>query len=82
VQRAGIGLFGLGSTPLRAPAAEAALAGTAPPSGDGLLEIGQLAMSDVDPVDDVHASAAYRRRVGAHLVARTLAQAVEEASRD
>jgi CO/xanthine dehydrogenase FAD-binding subunit len=34
---------------------------------------------DVDPVDDVHATAAYRRRVGAQLVARTLATALKEA---
>ncbi len=79
ITRAGIGLMGLGSTPLRAPAVETALAGSRPPDPDGLLELGKLAMRDVDPVDDVHASAAYRRRVGAHLVARTLARALQEA---
>jgi carbon-monoxide dehydrogenase medium subunit len=82
VRRAGVGLLGLGSTPLRTHAAETELVGKPPPGGEGFLELGVLAMRDVDPVDDVHASAAYRRRVGAHLVARTLAQAVEEASRD
>jgi carbon-monoxide dehydrogenase medium subunit len=82
VRRAGVGLLGLGSTPLRTHAAETELVGKPPPGDDGFLELGVLAMRDVDPVDDVHASAAYRRRVGAHLVARTLAQAVEEASRD
>jgi carbon-monoxide dehydrogenase medium subunit len=82
VRRAGVGLLGLGSTPLRAYAAEAELVGKPPPGGDGYLELGELAMRDVAPVDDVHASGTYRRRVGAHLVARTLAQAVQEASRE
>jgi carbon-monoxide dehydrogenase medium subunit len=79
VDRAGIGLFGLGATPVRATAAEHALVGTAPPEQEALREIGELAVRDVDPVDDVHATAAYRRHVGAQLVARTLATAVREA---
>ena len=79
VERAGIGLLGLGSTPLRARAAEVELLGKPPPVGAALRELGELAVRDVDPVDDVHASATYRRRVGAHLVARTLAAAIQEA---
>lgn len=79
IARARVALMGLGSTPLRASAVEAALAGSRPPGHDDLLELGNVAMRDVDPVDDVHASAAYRRRVGAHLVARTLARALHEA---
>lgn len=79
VERAGIGLLGLGSTPLRARAAEVELLGKQPPVGAALRELGELAVRDVDPVDDVHASATYRRRVGAHLVARTLAGAIQEA---
>lgn len=79
VRRAAVGLFGLGPTPLRARAAEAEIIGEPPSTPDGYRALGQLAMRDADPVDDVHASASYRRRVGAHLVARTLASAVEEA---
>jgi len=79
VDRAGIGLFGLGATPVRAGAAEEAVVGSTPPSAEALREIGELAVRDVDPVDDVHATAAYRRRVGAQLVARTLATALKEA---
>lgn len=80
VTAAAIGLLGLGATPLRAPAAEAALVGSSPGTAD-LAEIGRLAVADVEAVDDVHASASYRTRVGAHLVARTLTEALEEARR-
>jgi carbon-monoxide dehydrogenase medium subunit len=82
VQRAGIGLFGLAGTPVRAAVAERELTGKpapAPDDDDAWLDLGRLATSDVDPVEDVHASAAYRRRAGAHLVARTLSRAVQEA---
>jgi carbon-monoxide dehydrogenase medium subunit len=79
VERAAIGLFGMGSTPLRATTAEQALVGAAPPDADGRREIGELAVRDTEPVDDVHATAAYRRRAGAALVARTLTTALREA---
>jgi aerobic carbon-monoxide dehydrogenase medium subunit len=78
VQRASITLLGMGSTPLRAAAAEAALTGTA---GDAtaLTEIAQLAVADLDPPEDIHASSRYRRSVGAHVVGIALARALEEA---
>lgn len=78
VQRAALGLLGMGGTPLRPLAAEAAIVGRAPNASD-LDEIATLAVSDLDPPDDVHGSSAYRRRIGAHLVRRTLARAIEEA---
>ena len=54
VRRAAIGLIGLGSTPLRAPAAEAAVLGKTVTDLDP-QEIGQLAMSDLDNVpSDLH----------------------------
>jgi aerobic carbon-monoxide dehydrogenase medium subunit len=78
VDRAAIALFGMGSTPLRATAAETALQG-----GEGtpeaLAEVGQLAVADLDPPEDIHASTSYRRRVGAHVVARALTSALENA---
>jgi carbon-monoxide dehydrogenase medium subunit len=80
VCRAALGLLGLGGTPLRAPAAEAAVVGRAPHAAD-LDEIATLAVDDLDPPDDVHGSSAYRKRIGAHLVRRTLARALEEAGR-
>ena len=79
IERAAIGLFGVGSTPLRAPAAEAAVAGRAGSAGE-LAEVGQLAVRDLEPPDDVHASARYRRAVGAHVVALALGAAVREAA--
>ena len=73
--RAAIALFGMGSTPLRASAAEEALvAGATDPR-----EIGQLAVEGLEPPEDLHASSALRRRIGAATVARAVERALEEA---
>jgi carbon-monoxide dehydrogenase medium subunit len=79
VRRCGIGLIGLGSTPVRAARAEAAATGA--PLGDvDADEMGRLAVADLDAVpSDLHGSAAYRTRVGAVTVARAWTAAVEEA---
>jgi len=80
VSRCGIGLLGLGSTPRRASKAEAAVVGrsVADLTGD---DIGELAMSDLDDIpSDLQGSASYRSRVGAVLVARAWAEAIEEAT--
>jgi carbon-monoxide dehydrogenase medium subunit len=77
--RCNIGLFGLGSTPERAPATEAALAGAGVEDVDA-QEIGRLAMSSLESVpSDLHGSSAYRRRVGAAMVADAFRAACEEA---
>jgi carbon-monoxide dehydrogenase medium subunit len=79
VTRCGIGLLGLGSTPERAAAAEAAVVGTSVRDVDA-REMGRSAVSALDAVpSDLHASAEYRVRVGAHLVARAWEHAVVEA---
>ncbi len=80
IERCAIALFGMGSTPVRAPAAEGALVGRAGDDAE-LSEAAQLAVQDLDPPDDVHASARYRRSVGAHVVRRGLTRALEEARR-
>jgi carbon-monoxide dehydrogenase medium subunit len=80
VERAAVALFGMASTPLRAPEAEASLLGRAAAELD-LAELGQLAVRDLDPPDDVHASARYRRSVGAHVVQRGLTRALAAARR-
>ena len=80
VRRVALGLLGMGGTPLRALAAETASVGRAPNAAD-LDEIAALAVDDLAPPDDVHGSSAYRKRIGAHLVRRTLARALEEAGR-
>jgi len=79
VVRCAIGLLGLGSTPARAHAAEASVAGVAVGDVDP-AELGRAAVSALDAVPaDVHGSADYRTHVGAVTVARAWARAVEEA---
>ncbi|MBV9285089.1 MAG: xanthine dehydrogenase family protein subunit M [Acidimicrobiia bacterium] len=80
VARSAIGMFGMGGTPLRATDAEAAMAG-ASVIGLDLEEVGRTAAAQTDPPDDIHASATYRRSVGAVVVARALRRAIEEARR-
>lgn len=79
LRRCGIGLIGLGSTPLRADATEADVLGR--PVGEIVAaEVGALATATlVDVPADLHGSAAYRRRVGATMVARAWERAVTEA---
>jgi carbon-monoxide dehydrogenase medium subunit len=78
IQRCAIGLFGLGGTPLRASTVESSLIGSTDASSE---EIGQLALRDLDSVPDaLHASATYRRHVGAVIVARAWRSAIEEAT--
>jgi carbon-monoxide dehydrogenase medium subunit len=79
IARCAIGLLGLGSTPLRARRAESELHGHRIEDVDP-DEVGRLALDDLDAVPgDLHASAAYRRRVGAVMVARAWRTASEEA---
>ena len=70
VARCAIGLFGLGSTPLRASAAEASVA-SAPADDVDATELGRAAVADLDTIpSDLNGSEDYRRRVGATVVAR------------
>ncbi len=79
VTRCGIGLLGLGSTPLRGTPAETAVLGRTVAEIDA-GEIGALAMSELAEVpSDLQGSATYRKRVGAAMVARALSDAVTEA---
>jgi carbon-monoxide dehydrogenase medium subunit len=75
VSRSAISFLGMAPTPVRARQAEQALAGTTP-GVDDLTEIGRLAVTDTEPTADVHASAEYRKHVGAHLVVRALDRAM------
>jgi aerobic carbon-monoxide dehydrogenase medium subunit len=79
ISRAAISLIGMGSIPVRAEAAEQALAG-AVVDGLDLAEAGELAVADTDPPADVHAGGRYRKKVGATMVGRALAEAIKEAS--
>jgi carbon-monoxide dehydrogenase medium subunit len=79
VRRCGIGLIGLGPTPLRAAPAERAATGVAVGDLDP-TELGRLAVEGLDGVpSDLHGSAAYRARVGAVMVARAWTAAGREA---
>jgi carbon-monoxide dehydrogenase medium subunit len=80
IAKVAIGLLGMGPTPLRADAAEAALVGRRGEPGE-LEEAGQLAATASDPPDDIHATRRYRERVGAHLVGKAVGHALAEARR-
>ena len=77
VVRAAIGLFGVGSTPIRATAAEQAL--LAGGANADLAAVGSEAANGLNPAADLHASADYRKRVAAVVVRRALAKAITEA---
>ena len=64
---------GVGTTPVRAARAEAALAGRRPGAGV-LAEVGRALDADLDPPGDVHASAALRPHLARVLLARAVAQ--------
>src|SRR5262249_49624896 len=80
IRRCAVGLFGVGSPPLPAPVAS--LTGSA--VHDVCAEdIGHEAVRDLDDVPTaLHASADYRRRVAAVVVARAWRAAVNEAVKD
>ena len=77
INRAAVGMLGVGTTPLRAASVEGALMGLAAADADP-AEIGRLAAGDMDPIGDIHASAEYRRRAGSTLVGRVLADALAQ----
>jgi carbon-monoxide dehydrogenase medium subunit len=80
VTRCGIGLLGLGSTPLRGSAAEQAVVGRA--VGDITAEeVGRLALPALDAIPaDLQGSAGYRAKVGATMAARAWESASKEAT--
>jgi carbon-monoxide dehydrogenase medium subunit len=69
-----IGLGGATDRPLRIAAAEALLTGT--DGGSGIVrEAGNIAAETIDPLEDIHASAEYRRDLARAMVGRALDQA-------
>lgn len=80
VTKASIAMFGVGSTAVRAAAAESALVSAGSGAGESqLAEVGRLAAEGLDPPGDVHASGDYRKKVAAVVVARALTKALQEA---
>jgi aerobic carbon-monoxide dehydrogenase medium subunit len=78
IARCGIGLLGLGSTPLRGRAAEEAVIGRS--VGEiSAKEVGRLAISGLDDIPaDLQGSAAYRAKIGATMVARAFVSAISQ----
>jgi carbon-monoxide dehydrogenase medium subunit len=74
-----IALFGVGPSALRAPAAEQRLIGESPTPGL-LREAAAAAAASLDPPSDLHAPAAYRRRVAGTLIERALTDALARAA--
>ncbi|HET8562365.1 MAG TPA: xanthine dehydrogenase family protein subunit M [Candidatus Binatia bacterium] len=69
--------FGVGPAPMRIEDAEKALVGQ--PSGEAAFAAaGEIAGRGIDPSNDVHASAEYRRAVAATLTRRALGAAMEK----
>jgi carbon-monoxide dehydrogenase medium subunit len=83
VTRAAVAFLGMGPTPVRGPAAERGLVGI--PLDDltegsaTLAAAAAAAVADTDPGDDIHASAAHRRRIATHLAARAIEDAAARA---
>jgi xanthine dehydrogenase FAD-binding subunit len=78
VSLARVVLGAVGPTPLRAPAAEAALAGR-PPDGAVVAGAARFAADAARPIDDLRASAEYRRDVLPALARAAIARAVRTA---
>ncbi len=79
-QAARITLFSVGDGPVLAAAAAALLDGQEPSPEAMRAAADAAAQRDIDPPSDIHASAAYRRRLAAVLTRRALARAVERAA--
>jgi len=80
-KQARISLLSVGDGPVLATEAGKVLAGQTP-SADLLRAVGDAAAThDIDPPSDIHASAAYRRRLAAVLTRRALGRAFERAGK-
>lgn len=74
IREARIALGGIASTPVLASDAAAALVGS-PLDGATIAEAAERAAAEVDPTEDIHASAEYRRDLVRAMTARALRQA-------
>jgi CO/xanthine dehydrogenase FAD-binding subunit len=72
IRDARVVLFGVGPTPVVVPEAAAALEGASVGDPDALATAARAAAAASDPVSDVHASAAYRRRMADVVTRRAL----------
>jgi len=77
-RRLRLGLGGVAATAVAIPAVADALVGTGLTEADIAAAVPAIDQG-IDPDDDVHASAGYRRRVARRLAARAIADAADEA---
>lgn len=75
-RQARIALLGVGSTPVQASSAEALLVGQKP-SDDLFRQAGEKIAQEVEPGEDIHATAEYRRHLAKVLTQRALGAALE-----
>jgi carbon-monoxide dehydrogenase medium subunit len=76
VARASIAWFSMGGAPVRSRQAEAALVGQSL-AGLDLRAAAELAVSETEPMDDIHATAVYRRSVGTRIFQRAVGEALD-----
>ena len=74
-----VALLSVGEGPVLAPSVAAALAGAAP-TPEAVRSAAEEVDADVDPPSDIHASAAYRRRLARVLTRRALTRAFDRAA--
>lgn len=79
IERSSIAFIGMGSTPVRAAAAEALITGTAPGDLD-LAEVARAAVEGLDAADDMHVTAGQRTGMAQALVRHALDDAMAEAA--
>jgi aerobic carbon-monoxide dehydrogenase medium subunit len=77
VRRAGLTLFGIGTSPVRVEAAEARLAGQ--PLDAAAIRAASAAARQIEPISDIHASGDYRRHLAQVLSLRALNDAAKRA---
>lgn len=80
VAEARLAFCGVGTTPVRASRAEAALSGHRPAAGV-VAEAGRALDADLDPTGDVHASPALRRHLARVLLTRAMVALIGETGR-
>jgi len=78
IAEARVALCGVGATPVRATAVEAALAG-AEPTEDAITRAADSAAADLDPPSDPHGSAGFRRHLAVVMTRRSVQRAAERA---
>jgi CO/xanthine dehydrogenase FAD-binding subunit len=78
IARIAVGVGGATEVPLRLTTVEQALAGTRP-TREAIRDAVAVALADITPMADLHASADYRRRVAKSLATRAVADACDNA---